>query len=659
MNARAGLVTVGLLWLRRRPTVGHVAAPSRCGTASIPPGDGTPADITQLMALPPTATASTGRGWRRWGDDRRLDRCGARRHDARRKLAPDDPGFTSFPSDPAVEHGRCCASSGSRRRAEPGRRGRLHPYATATWQGATATGLVATAPHHHPSAVPTRALRPRHTGPPTSAPCGQSAMERPRMPTASGDAPDGQLGFHDRGRRLRGHRRSGLHHSASGSARAAACSTPGAPPGAPGGERQDAHSRGRRLAGGPRPGGNASRPEWTPERPNRVGALGGRHRSGQLRPAGGSTSSSSRPAQWRQSPGWPRLPEAAAALGTVLNERGQQFIATLDQVCFRDIVDGIVAVPSGNPFIADPTEHEPFASLLRANTAGAVATGTPMLVLHPADDYQVPLSQSEEFFARVWHGPGGRTTSVSRRPRRRALRSADGRRAVDLRIFAGAPPVTSCPPAAATAAARHGATGRQHDRGRCRVHPRRRGVLRPARSVACRRARTAAARPADQRQLRPPDVPVGRQLRRSDRRHCIVATRARLRSAATRCCSRRRGACRSCRPLRASALAGTFGNDLRSDLLSPAWRPARGSSSSPPTESSRRSRTGGVPRRLRCRTDAARRWAGRARSTASTSAQPRRSPASASAATPLQWAAHLRRRGRRRSRSVPRCSPLR
>lgn len=466
MNARrAGLVAVGLLWLATSGSaMGHVAAlPAAAGTADAARSDGTPADAAQLMALPATVTTATATPATAW-----LAAAGATTAGSIAavpvdtmpvELAPDDPGFYVVPEPiPAVEHGTLLRfqriPDGG---PNPGGAGVYRIlYATTTVAGVptVATGLVATGTTPPPVGGADVVLYGHGTTGLADV-CAPSravgAMERSTY--ADGFQAMRQMansGFMIVAADYEGIGGPGLHPFVVGVSE--------------GRSMLDAGRAARQLPGvnaGPRTavvgvsqGGHAAwwathlAPEWTPEQPILASVLSAAGtevvsyvRRGRLDEqffqAGAVAAVAGMAAAY---------PEAAAALGTVLNERGQQFIATLDQVCFRDIVDGIVAVPSGNPFIADPTEHEPFASLLRANTAGAVATGTPMLVLHPADDYQVPLSQSEEFFARVCGtgqvverrvSPGGHDV---------ALYGAlmEGEPWITA-IFAGAPPVTSCP----------------------------------------------------------------------------------------------------------------------------------------------------------------------------------------------------------------------
>jgi len=90
-------------------------------------------------------------------------------------------------------------------------------------------------------------------------------------------------------------------------------------------------------------------------------------------------------------------PEAEAALGSVLTSAGTELVGLMDEHCF----DESVAMPSGSLLHADPTAVEPFASLLAANTAGAVATGSPLLVFHGDADQNIPIAHSDALLARL------------------------------------------------------------------------------------------------------------------------------------------------------------------------------------------------------------------------------------------------------------------
>lgn len=90
-------------------------------------------------------------------------------------------------------------------------------------------------------------------------------------------------------------------------------------------------------------------------------------------------------------------PEAEAALGSVLAPAGLELLTLMDEHCF----DEPVAMPQGALLSADPTTVEPFASLLAANTAGTVATATPILAFQGDADQNVPLTTSDTMTARL------------------------------------------------------------------------------------------------------------------------------------------------------------------------------------------------------------------------------------------------------------------
>src|SRR5262245_41464448 len=70
-------------------------------------------------------------------------------------------------------------------------------------------------------------------------------------------------------------------------------------------------------------------------------------------------------------------PEALANLGQVLTPAGLDLIGQWDAHCFNE------ELGLQGPFVAaDPAGVEPFASLMAANTAGTVATPTPLLIFH-------------------------------------------------------------------------------------------------------------------------------------------------------------------------------------------------------------------------------------------------------------------------------------
>ena len=90
-------------------------------------------------------------------------------------------------------------------------------------------------------------------------------------------------------------------------------------------------------------------------------------------------------------------PDAQAAIGTVLTAAGQELVTAMDEHCF----DESIQMPAGPLLAADPLAVEPFASLIAAQTAGTVASPTPMLILHGDADMNVPLALSDQLLGRL------------------------------------------------------------------------------------------------------------------------------------------------------------------------------------------------------------------------------------------------------------------
>ncbi len=87
---------------------------------------------------------------------------------------------------------------------------------------------------------------------------------------------------------------------------------------------------------------------------------------------------------------------AAIALTQLLTPAGTELLASWDSQCFD--VDPAVA----GPYVTgDPSTVEPFATLLAANTAGTVATPTPLLLFHGDADTVVPFAQSDTLLERL------------------------------------------------------------------------------------------------------------------------------------------------------------------------------------------------------------------------------------------------------------------
>jgi predicted esterase len=89
-------------------------------------------------------------------------------------------------------------------------------------------------------------------------------------------------------------------------------------------------------------------------------------------------------------------PEALAAIGQVLTPAGIDLVAQWDAHCFNE------ELGLQGPFVsADPAGVEPFATLMAANTAGTVATPTPLLIFHSDADERVPIAQNDALLARL------------------------------------------------------------------------------------------------------------------------------------------------------------------------------------------------------------------------------------------------------------------
>jgi acetyl esterase/lipase len=87
---------------------------------------------------------------------------------------------------------------------------------------------------------------------------------------------------------------------------------------------------------------------------------------------------------------------AAIALTQLLTPAGTELLAAWDALCFD--VEPTVA----GPYVTgDPSTVEPFATLLAANTAGTVATPTPLLLFHGDADTTVPIAHSDTLMARL------------------------------------------------------------------------------------------------------------------------------------------------------------------------------------------------------------------------------------------------------------------
>ena len=87
---------------------------------------------------------------------------------------------------------------------------------------------------------------------------------------------------------------------------------------------------------------------------------------------------------------------AALVLTQLLTPAGAELLASWDTQCF----DTEPAV-AGPYLIDDPSTVEPFATLLAANTAGTVATPTPLLLFHSDTDTVVPIADSDALLERL------------------------------------------------------------------------------------------------------------------------------------------------------------------------------------------------------------------------------------------------------------------
>jgi pimeloyl-ACP methyl ester carboxylesterase len=98
--------------------------------------------------------------------------------------------------------------------------------------------------------------------------------------------------------------------------------------------------------------------------------------------------------------GWnAAYPEADLSL--VLSPLGIERVAQVDDDCASDLATAWTDVPYDDLITTDPSDVEPWATLLDENDPGFVVGESPVLIIHGEDDEQIPVVSSQLLLARM------------------------------------------------------------------------------------------------------------------------------------------------------------------------------------------------------------------------------------------------------------------